>query len=181
MALLNLRVRENIVAMYEVGVQYDMDNSQSIWRQIYLSAILSVELHQPYYIVVDAIDECRDYPDFIFMLSKIKGSFPLRFFITSRTDIEIKSRVAQQGSNIALEKILPEDTLSDIRIYIMDNLHQLPIDCNDAVVENELVNTILEKSSACFLWVKLVVEQLKGVYLSNDIRTVLDEVPSDMN
>jgi len=44
-----------------------------------------------------------------------------------------------------------------------------------------MVATILTKSAGCFLWVDLVLKELKQIHSSAEVFRVLEDVPSDMD
>ncbi len=58
----------------------------------------------------------------------------------------------------------------------MDELPAIDDDDRNAMKEK-----ILIKSDGCFLWVSLVLQELKRVHTSAEIRQVLEDVPSDMD
>ena len=181
MALLNPRVRDRLVKMQQDGVQFDKDSYQFLWKRVFVGAIFSVELHQPHYWVIDALDECLHGTEFFSMLAKIEEAFPLRIFITSRVSPGINKRPLSENVQLFIESIPIENTMNDIRLFIMANIHRLPLDEDDQDAQNDLITTIIAKSNGCFLWVKLVIDQLSNVYSSSGIRKVLAEVPAGMD
>jgi WD40 repeat protein len=58
-------------------------------------------------------------------------------------------------------------------------MNHLPLDNEES--RQRMANKILDKSAGCFLWVRLVLQELKQVHTSADIRQVLEDVPSDMD
>jgi len=76
-------------------------------------------------------------------------------------------------------EISKEDTLSDINLYLEKHMNGLPADNHEE--RQAMKNSILIKSNGCFLWVRLVLEELKDVYTADEIHMVLREVPSDMD
>ena len=181
MALINPTVRDRLVKMQEDGVQFDKDSSQFLWKKVFMGAIFSVELHQPHYWVIDALDECLHGTEFFSMIAKIEEAFPLRIFLTSRVNPETKKKPLSENNNLIIERIPIENTMNDIRLFIMANIHRLPLDEDDQDAQSDLISTIIAKSNGCFLWVKLVVDQLSNVYSLTGIRKVLAEVPADMD
>ena len=181
MALLNPMVRDKLVKMQKDGVQFDKDSYQFLWKRVFVGAVFAAELHQPHYWVIDALDECLHGTEFSSLLSKIEEAFPLRIFITSRVNPETKRRPLCENPNLIIEQIPIDSTMKDIKLYIMANIHRLPLDEDDEDGHNDLISTIVKKSNGCFLWVKLVVDQLSHVYSSTGIRKVLAEVPEGMD
>lgn len=181
MALLNPNVRERLVAMQKDGVQYDKDNFQFIWRKIFLGAIFAAEFQQPHYWIIDALDECQNSAELEYMLCRIEESFPLKIFITSRSLSEDRKRTLETKRKIRFESISLEHTENDIKLFVTANMHRLPLDDEEEAARSEMVNTILEKSFGCFLWVRLIIEQLVQVFSSADVRKVLREAPKGMD
>ena len=68
--------------------------------------------------------------------------------------------------------------MHDINIYVQVNLDDLALSNPDA--QEKLIRTILQKSAGCFLWVRLVVEELTKVHDINDIQLVLDQISGGM-
>ena len=131
MALLNPAVRDRLVKMQQDGVQFDKDSSHFLWKKVFVGAIFSAELHQPHYWVIDALDECLHGTEFFSMVVKIEETFPLRIFLTSRVNPEIKKGPLSENENLVVERIPIQNTMNDIRLFVMANLHRLPLDEDD--------------------------------------------------
>ena len=58
-------------------------------------------------------------------------------------------------------------------------MHDLP--AIDEEARHDMVTTISVKAAGCFLWVSLILQELRYVYTTTEIRQVLEDVPSDMN
>ena len=118
-------------------------------------------------------------PDLVPLLAKIMTALPLRIFLTSR-DIILDHRVnIPNMTKVVPEGISKEDTLSDINLYLEKHMDGLPADNQED--KKAMRDQILTKSNGCFLWVSLVLQELKDVYTADDIHAVLKEVPSDMD
>lgn len=80
------------------------------------------------------------------------------------------------------EKIAQSSTAADISLYINANLHNLPaLGPDKNMARKAIMDSILEKSSSCFLWVRLVLSELRNVHTSEEVRQVLEDIPSDMD
>ena len=77
------------------------------------------------------------------------------------------------------DQIREEDIKSDINLYLEANIDQLPN--IDEEARQNMIATILTKSAGCFLWVSLILQELRGVHTSAEVRQVLEDVPSDMD
>lgn len=152
---------------------------RTIWRKLFLEGILKVTFERTQYWVIDALDECKDEPDIIPLLMKAAEGDGMRIFLTSRNRFEPHQKLGPLKVQVHTETILEENSKSDIALYLNANMDDLP-----SVDENgrqHMVRQILEKSMGCFLWVSLVLQELKNVHTSTDVERILDKVPTDMN
>lgn len=132
----------------------------------------------PQYWVIDALDECLKYNELFTMLKGDRPRFPLRIFITSRKVPEIQRLAQHFGPSLTSVEIPINNTLGDIGRYVANRLDDLPID--DEEEKRTLERTILAKSGASFLWVRLVMDELQGVWTYESILEVLDGMPLGM-
>ncbi|KAI1635845.1 hypothetical protein F4809DRAFT_642075 [Biscogniauxia mediterranea] len=130
--------------------------------------------------VLDAIDECNKYQEFFALLKSLQLTFPLRIFITSRkvSDMQKLHRSLDASATVVCREIVPEDLIHDIERYIHDRAERLPV---GRVSESEdLVTTLCRRANACFLWVRLVLDELETVYSNESILQVLESIPEGM-
>ncbi|KAL8819520.1 MAG: hypothetical protein Q9223_002061 [Gallowayella weberi] len=179
MALTNPLIRSEILAMHDNGVLLDGNDERSLWRSIYLSRIFRTNFHQPYFWVIDALDECTDFTYFLPMLAKIDKKIPLRVLLTSRPSSVIHTLLLQERLSVLAKQVTAETSYEDIRSILEANARFLPID-NPIACEN-LIFEILDKSNGCFLWVTLVLKELETTHSEQQIQEVLDSVPSEMD
>ncbi|KAI9644445.1 hypothetical protein NHQ30_006466 [Ciborinia camelliae] len=81
--------------------------------------------------------------------------------------------------SVVVAGISVQDTNNDIRHFLQSRLGDLPVD--DVNEQQDLARRILLKSQGCFLWVRLVLQELEHIYEETTIATVLDEMPSEMS
>ena len=185
MALTSIDVRQRLVSMMERDIRFDKDDERIIWRKLFGLAIFRADFQRPHYWIVDALDECSNTIAFCQMIIKIEETIPVRILVTSRRTPEIvthfKGLQKQAPSQVVFfeEEISSTDTSSDIKIYLQSNMEKLPV--SSVKTRQELLQKVLDKSSGCFLWVKLVLEELEGAWGQHQIETVLEEVPVDMD
>jgi hypothetical protein len=139
---------------------------------------LKAEICRPQYWVIDALDECINYPVLFPFLTKLESAFPLRVFITSRIQPDIEKQFARLGRDVIAAEISPLDNTQDIELYLKSRIDDLPVD--SSAERQELAKRILSKSGGCFLWVRLVLQVLENIYDETTIETVLEEIPEEM-
>jgi WD40 repeat protein len=177
MALNNVGIRDVILAMQQ-DAALDKSDHRSLWRRLYLQGILQENFVQPHYWVIDALDECKNFAELIPLMAKVEESFPLRIFLTSRTSLEIQKYLQPLAGHLVVTPVSMFAVMEDIKLYVSSNTNELP--WQDAAARQDLINKILEKSAGCFLWVKLVVEELSKIHGAADLKKVLEDVPPGM-
>lgn len=125
------------------------------------------------------MDECVGYSELFSLFTGTPVSFPLKLFITSRKLADMPKLVQQLG-NISLRIIeLPvQDTVKDIRLYISTRIADMPVEGVEQVAE--LTDQIIAKSNTSFLWVRLVMDELQGVYSGESIMEVVQGIPEGL-
>ncbi|KAF9773651.1 hypothetical protein IL306_008516 [Fusarium sp. DS 682] len=134
-------------------------------------------------IFIDAIDECgkgRDQgtSDTIDMLKYIRG---LQGKVaTVLVLFSIRDR-AQFGSNLSVPTIeISHHNQQDIAKFLNDNLQY----STSSTVREQLIQTLLRRSSNVFLWAKLVVQSINlkdnGGFTDSELRREVDRVPGEL-
>lgn len=137
-------------------------------------------VYTPQYWVIDAIDECNRYQEFLAMLKGEKPNFPLRIFLTSRNipDMARLYRPLEASMAVVPIEIPLDNSMRDIERYIDSRIENLPL--TEESDRDELARKILRRSNACFLWVRLVLDELEHVYSTVSILRVLQGIPDGM-
>jgi len=180
MAISNIKIRRKLLDMKGDDVHIDKTDERGIWRKLFVNGIFQIDgSSRPHYWVIDALDECSNHAIFFPMLAKLWTPFPLRIFITSRHTQDFKRHFGLLSNMSISEQISTDDTLHDIEHYVEHKVEDLPLE--EEAFRSRVVATVVKKSSGCFLWVALVLEELSKVYTEADIEQVLEEVPPDMD
>ncbi|KAB5572683.1 NACHT and WD domain protein [Coniochaeta sp. 2T2.1] len=179
MAKSNTAVRDLLFKLQEDGMTMDHDDARAIWAKVFRAGIFQIPMFATQYWVIDAIDECVKHADFFALLKGCRAQFPFRIFITSRKLADMQKLVRQLGGFTTSTVEIPiADTMADIRLFVQNRIDMLPIDGDDE--KAEIAQQILTKSDGSFLWVRLVMEELEGVYGYESILQVLHSIPEGM-
>lgn len=184
MAVLNIHVRKKLLQLIDRGVRFEQENAKNIWRKILEPVLVNNGAIQPQYWIMDALDECSDIASFFSILSKFGNHMPIKIFITSRRLESIKAGFAQleqipSVSPVLSTEIQMQDTRDSIFQYLTKNQHK--IHAGTELQRAELLGKIIDKAQGCFLWVRLVLEELSTVWTMKQIERVLDDVPQGMD
>ncbi|KAL8908321.1 MAG: hypothetical protein Q9171_005507, partial [Xanthocarpia ochracea] len=168
-----------VLAVCEQNENLSQADYRTIWRKLFLQGLLKVRYVRPQYWIIDGLDECRNHSAIVPLLLKVIEHCTARILLTSRDQFRSHPQSEQPRVRVLSETIAAEDTRSDIALYLKASMDHLPsVDQEDRQI---MSHKILDKSAGCFLWVKLVLQDLVRVHTSAEIRQVLEDVPSDMN
>ena len=143
-------------------------------------SIQKAHISTPQYWVIDAIDECSRYQELFVLIKAVKLSFPLRIFITSRKipDLQRLHRSLESSVSVTCTEVPAEDSNRDIECYIQERVKHLS---KELVGDKKsIAEIILQRSNACFLWVRLVLDEVEKVYTTESITQILQSIPEGM-
>ena len=178
MAQMHLDVMQIVLEICQNDDQLCKADYRTIWRKLFIEGILRVKFFRSQYWVIDALDECKGGSDLVPLLLKMTETSS-RVLLTSRDRFESHRQSLCSKPRVMSEEIQADDTKMDIELYLEANMHQLPV--IDEEARQSMIDKISAKSAGCFLWVSLILQELRRAHTSTEIRQVLDEVPSDMN
>ncbi|KAK7931320.1 hypothetical protein PG985_002032 [Apiospora marii] len=179
MAVSNATVCDCLLKLYNEGTAVDQDDARGFWSRIFRMGIFQTRLFTPQYWVIDAMDECIKYAEFFALIKGTQSRFPLKIFITSRKLPDFQKLVRLvEGCPLTVVEIPAVDTMHDISLFVESRIDLLPIDHHEE--KETLRRDILSKSGGSFLWVRLVMDELEGVYGYESILSVLQGIPAGM-
>lgn len=180
MAYMHPLVMQTVLGICAKDDQLCKADYRNIWRKLYMEGIFRIKSwtrHQ--YWVIDALDECSHDSELVPLLLKLTETHSAQILLTCRNRFETYRQSSRPKATVTSEEILPDDTKSDIALYLQANLQQLPM--IDEQTQQDIMSAISTKSGGCFLWVSLIMQELRLAHTSTEIHQVLEEVPSDMN
>ncbi|KAI4684058.1 hypothetical protein J4E81_009221 [Alternaria sp. BMP 2799] len=143
-------------------------------------------------LIVDGIDEwaSRDQKELLNDLSQMistdKSSHICKILVASRDTIATSRRKKDKLSTmISLSNGVEGLAVTRaIASFVDDKLADLPehfeeLDPDSSIMAH-VKKTLLEKSQGMFLWVSLVLQSLDTVYSPEELRTIVDNLPSDL-
>ena len=151
--------------------------------EIFANVLQDLSLKRTY-LIIDALDECvADLPKLLdFIVQKSCVSPNVKWLVSSRNDtnIERKLWVDDSGMRLSLElKENAEQVSRAVNVYIDHCLSKLTQIQHDKRLRDSVRERMQRKSNGTFLWVSLVLKELKEV-MSWEVLQVLDEVPIEL-
>ncbi|XP_014557368.1 hypothetical protein COCVIDRAFT_25929 [Bipolaris victoriae FI3] len=136
------------------------------------------------YLIIDALDECvMDLPKLLdFIAQKSSISPRVKWIVASRNEAFIEQRLQLDDSGTRLSLELKQNAAQVSRAvdaYIDHCLSELPEIQHDNILRESVRDKMQQKASGTFLWVSLVVKELKEV-MAWEVLQVLEEVPTQL-
>ncbi|KAI9889610.1 MAG: hypothetical protein M1814_005118 [Vezdaea aestivalis] len=184
MAIRSAEVRQQLLTMVEKAVRFNKDDAKTIWRKLLWPIISHTSTDSIQYWILDALDECSDFELIFQMIASLEQRHRIRIFLTSRKLPEITRKFMElQKGHVAVatyaEEISQDDTEVDIRLYLKANRYKFHV--TDENLRNVFIHQILKKAEGCFLWVRLVLDELALTWSVGEIERILKEVPQAMD
>ena len=152
---------------------------RTVWRKLFLEGIFRVRFEAPQYWVIDALDECRESHELVQLLLRIEETYPVRILLTCRDQYDTYRERRPSVIKVVLEPMTAEDTKADISLYIGATTDLLPR--FDARARRDMYNQVLKKSAGSFLWVSLILLELRQAQTMTEVHQALGEAPSGMD
>ncbi|KAH9204400.1 hypothetical protein DL95DRAFT_471524, partial [Leptodontidium sp. 2 PMI_412] len=136
------------------------------------------------YLIIDALDECvTELPLLLALIVQTSSSSRVKWILSSRnrTDIERALRPNESRTTLSLElKENAEQISRAVAAYINHCISELPEIEHEISVQDQVRDILQRKSDGTFLWVALVVRELKTAE-SWELLDVVNEAPAGLD
>ena len=163
---------------HDIGVALDRSGQQKavnftvLW-QLFSTHVISLI---PAAIIIDALDECQDPNQLIDGLKELSTSRSIRVIVTSRKE----SHLHNELNNVSSIEIAPEDIDADIAAFVEAKVEASSRLSRSSV--RELVITKLRNAhDGMFLWVYLVLKELKSCISEAQVQDALAKLPTGLD
>lgn len=136
----------------------------------------NVKCISPALIVLDALDECQDSEQLIQGLKSLLFSNTIKIIATSRKEAQF---FTQLRNNLSLE-ITAEDINSDIVAYVEAKVSGSPR-LSHPMVRDLVITRLSTGHSGMFLWVYLMLKELKSCFSVTQVQGVLANLPKGLD
>ena len=170
------RYRQQLLDMYNAGVQLHKYDGKLLWQKLFLSFLTHLETSFPIYVVIDALDE-SDSPQMLLSLFSTSPSLLLRLIVISRPTHVITSCVNRFPEYFPVTRLSTESSIQDIPLFVESELDSMQA---DKMVKQKTTKHIIERASGNFLWVHLAVKEIMNCHTQDEIERSLRDIPSDM-
>jgi len=154
-----------------------------IWRTLFSGLLSQIEITVHFYWVIDGVDESNSSKQTIQLLSQSSQfKLPLKILVFSRPLPHIDYAFKKAKAINIVKMALPENQ-NDIRKMVTEEIDYLP--CENIVCANEfkeqIVNEITSRSQGNFLWASLITQQVVKCHRQDQIKRLLNTMPTGMD
>lgn len=164
--------------LHDDGLRLEKKDARTIWNKVYVEGLFKMELRDPLYWVIDALDESEAPHTLLEILSSVsKAAIPIHLLLISRWTEHLSSSFdrTEQWPNIQTHSIEAQE--SDIHTFVRKELHYLR---GDAAFKQRVLEGIRQRASGNFLWVSLAMKEIRKCHTEKAIEAALSEIPSGM-
>ncbi|CAK1360113.1 Vegetative incompatibility protein HET-E-1 [Cercospora beticola] len=150
-----------------------------LWKKLFMSSLLRCNIMEPFYVVVDGLDEFRQTEELLqrLLVELANANIPVRLLMISRRTLEIETSIERLKAYMDVLSLSLENNTEDIEMYVRDQLEFMP---GDSGFKERIVNEVLEKADGTFLWAHLVVQELVECRTDFEAEEVLQRVPEGL-
>ena len=138
----------------------------------------AVHLSSSIYIVLDAVDECRDAPKLLqALLERPRAAcLPLKVVLLSREDPDLRHLLRTCDDSLALHS-----RQEALERYIQTRVARLSITAHiDDALREELVSSIVDTSAGLWLFARLLLDEIERAPSPEEVTRQLQHVPHGM-
>ncbi|KAG2040633.1 hypothetical protein BDR03DRAFT_96214 [Suillus americanus] len=130
-------------------------------------------------LVIDALDECKDYPDLVEHLVNLAEDARLRLFVTGRSEPEIQDAFLDLPTMSLKDSA--EQMKADICTYITEQLKtQKKLSRLSDTLKETILEKLLEKAEGMFRWVQCQLDEIATCKRYIDIKAALENLPAGL-
>jgi hypothetical protein len=159
------------------------DNAFYAFAAVFESMINEIK-QAKVYLLVDALDECKvGLSDLLNLIARTMSaqSIYLKWIVSSRNIyiVEQVLNLDEEGNKLSLE-LNANQISSAIETYIGHKISNLDILKHNEKLRERVRDQLSQKSDGTFLWVALVVEELRKCQLEEEVLDTVKAVPTDL-
>lgn len=145
---------------------------RSLWNLVVKFASYLPEL----VIILDALDECNESGHFLRCLLKLSREASVKVICTSRREKE----QLQELQAVPAFEMGPAEVSKDIRVFVEYKVSKSPKLCHP-LIQSSVIRVLQNRNRGMFLWVALMIKELKSKGSIYEIRESLDSLPEGLD
>ncbi|KAI5927329.1 hypothetical protein F4810DRAFT_650319 [Camillea tinctor] len=170
--------RKALISLTEGGYAPKDVDWKAIWTKLFTNLLFELDSDTTLYWVIDGLDEASS-PEHLFELLPdiTRSKITIKILIASRWTRDFSTAFERIRPKISSAAFSINDDRTDINIYVKEELKY----CSwSDEITSEITNKIIDGADGNFLWVHLMLQEVKDCHTEDDIRERLSELPPGM-
>ncbi|KAM0611995.1 hypothetical protein ACHAP1_000890 [Verticillium nonalfalfae] len=173
--------RRKILPLLEDKNALARNDARGVWQRAFVNILSKMDLDEPLFWVIDAVDECESAQILLNLLPALKEqSIPVKIIFLTRPQASFRAfeRLRYRfGSNFRQSEVVP--TREGQKLFIEQELEVAYREWPQNFFNN-VKDDLLRKSKGNFLWLTLVTEELHRCDTEKQVEEVLSQPPEDL-
>ncbi|KAK8084697.1 hypothetical protein PG997_005968 [Apiospora hydei] len=170
--------RRALVSLANSGYRLKDADWRSMWKQLFTPIFNKSLSSLPIYWIIDGLDETSAAQQVIELMGEIRSSVtPIRVLLASRWTPLLASSFNRVSSKVNMLTFSLDNDTGDMRRFVEEELQYLSWDSN---VKAEVMEKVLSQANDNFLWIRLIMEEIRECNTEEDVRYALSELPPGM-
>ncbi|KAI0601591.1 hypothetical protein F4775DRAFT_404833 [Biscogniauxia sp. FL1348] len=170
--------RKALIALAEGGYKPKDVDWRAIWKKLFTNLLFELDSDLTLYWVIDGLDEASSPQQLFELLPDISRSkIDIKILIASRWTRDFSTAFERMRPKVSSAAFCINDDTTDIRIYVQEELKYCS--WSDEITA-EIADKIIHGADGNFLWVYLMLQEVKDCHTEDDVRGRLSELPPGM-
>lgn len=164
--------------LHDQGLHFEKADARTIWRKVFVGSLFKLDLKDPLYWVIDALDECDSSQTALKLMSGIsEARVPIHLLLMSRFTEPLSSSFERFDNPKDFHAQAIEAQDSDIETYVHKEMQYFK---GSKAFKQKVLEEILERASGNFLWVTLAMKEIRKCYTEDAIQQAFNNIPTGM-
>lgn len=170
--------RERLCCLGFDGLRLEKADACAIWQKLFVSILFNLDLGKHLYWVIDGLDESDSFKTVTELLPGMASSkTPIHVIVMSRHTPAIATAFEKVAKFTKFSTLCADNDAEDIRVYATSEFEYMQ---GSTEFRQSVINEIVERSEGNFLWAHLVLKEILQCHSPDEIKRVLQEIPSGM-
>ena len=174
--------RRGLMDLVMDNTRLEKADSLLIWKKLFESTLLRLNLTTPLYWVIDALDESETPKALLDLLHSIgRSRVPIRILIFSRKTEPLSLAFGRLQSSLPVQLLDKDGTdfnTLDIQSLIKEEIQHMR---GSDELKQRVAHSVQSRAQGSFLWARLVLEDIVDCHSEDAIQEALKDIPNDMN
>lgn len=171
--------RRKLCALCDEGFEVSKAPYKLLWKKLFCSTLLKCEVAQPFYIVVDGLDEVGQAKELLqkMFVELAGGRVPLRLILVSRSTPDIELSMKALARKIPVERLTLDRNTGDLEMYVKEEMADMT---GSEAFKSNIQREVLTKANGNFLWAHLVVHEIMNCHTETQVMQAVRQVPKEL-